>query len=1080
MYEVIFTRLKRCYKLTLYGTLLQMLCLATAAAVPHERGEIIADDAGVPQAIRVTGKITAIDSQEGIPGVNILEKGTTNGTVSDANGNYSLEVSSRESVIVVSSIGYTTEEITVGEQTTIDVALVSDITALQEIVVVGYGEVKKNDLTGSVASVDGDRLAARGTISAMESMQGTMAGVDIVQTSVRPGAGFNINIRGLNSLNKDIKPLFVVDGIVTDDIDFLNPSDIKKIDILKDASSTAIYGSRGSSGVVIISTKTADNARSGKLNVSYDGYYGVRKTARDPDFMDGREFVEYRASAYWNFNQSTNTWFFPNNDPGVIIMANTDGVSGSPVWANRLYEQDYTDFSKLAQRTGAQQNHYLNLSGSGNGLTYNLGLGYQKEKGNFAKENLDRYNLKLSVTHKASDFFELGATANFTQTNFIVGSGGVYEDINRMPPFFTPFHPDGSVVVQPGVSPNQQTNRNMTGTLNPLAELNSETNETRREDLLASAYFQISPLKGLDIRTTISPRYSRKRVGNFSDALEDTYLGVSVSPTRTATSDNTESFQYTWDNIINYKTKIGSDHNLSATGVFSLYSTRNENLKLRSNNLPYASEWYNLGSGSNVASNTSSSYAESSLVSYLGRVNYDYLGKYLVTASLRYDGASRLADKWAAFPSAAIAWKVKEEAFLQQSKWLSDLKLRLSYGESGSNSGVDPFDTNTGPVTSSTTYYNFGSTVTTGFPPGSPVNPLLTWEKTREFNLGIDFALFSARVYGSINLYDKVSDGLLLNRNLAIESGVASMRDNIGSVNNRGIEVELNTVNVETSNFSWTTNFTFSSNKNEIISIYNEQDDDIGNKWFIGHPVDVIYDYKYLGVFTQADYDADRTVYGTYKGNPGEAHVLDRDNNGILNAEDKMVLGSPLPKWIAGVTSAMRFKNWDFSFNIFTRQGMLILDEFSKTYLAYGGRSRQHIDYDYYIPAGVLVPDWDNFVLDANGYAIDLTYKLTTEEHIGKYPMDYNRGGSFYSSGNLGYYKDVSFVKVKNISIGYTFNKSMLEKVKINRLRVYANVLNPFVFTKYWGYDPEYAATKVNEGNGLSTVTYQFGVNLQF
>ena len=1069
MYELMFTQIKRFHKRVFYGTMLLACCFATAYAAPPQA-----------EASRISGKITSVDSPEGIPGVNILEKGTTNGTVSDEAGSFNITVASKEAILVFSSIGYVTEEINVGEQSVINISLTADITALQEIVVVGYGEVKKSDLTGSVASVDGDRLVSKGTISAMEAMQGTMAGVDIQQTSVRPGGSFNINIRGLNSLNTDIRPLFVVDGIVTSDIDFLNPSDIKKIDILKDASSTAIYGSRGSSGVVLITTKSAGNARAGKLNVSYDGYYGVRETARDPDFMDGREFVEYRASAYWNFNQTTGQWFFPNNDPGVLIMAHTDGVTGAPVWANRLYEQDYTDFSKLTQRTGAQQNHYLNLSGTGNGLTYNVGIGYQKEKGNFAKENLDRYNVKLSVTHKASDFFELGATANLTQTNYSVGAGSVYEDINRMPGFFTPFHPDGSVVVQPGVSPNHQTNRNMTGTLNPLAELNSQTNETRREDILASAYLQITPLNGLDIRTTISPRYSRRRVGNFTDAIIDTYLGVTVNPIRSATSDNTESFQYTWDNMVNYKTKIGSDHNLSITGVFSLYSTRDENLKVQANNLPYASDWYNLFSGSFVQSNSSSSYAESSLSSFLGRVNYDFAGKYLLTASLRYDGASRLADKWAAFPSAAVAWKVKEESFLKQANWLSDLKVRLSYGQSGSNAGVNPYATVTGPVTSSTTYYNFGSTVTTGFPPGSPVNNSLAWEKTREFNFGLDFGLIDARISGAINLYDKLSDGLLLNRNLAIESGVASMRDNIGSVSNKGIEIELNTVNFETGNFSWSTNFAFSSNQNKIVSIYNDTEDDIGNGWFIGHPVEVIYDYKYLGNFSQADYDAGRTVYGTYKGNPGEAHVLDRDGNGLLNADDKMVLGSPTPKWIGGVTSNLRFKNWDFSFNIFTRQGVFIYDEFSETYLAYGGRSRQHIKYDYYVPAGVLVPDWDNFKIDENGYAYDLTYKLTTEEHMGEYPMDYNRGGSFYSGGNLGYYRDASFVKVKNITLGYTFNKSLLEKIKISRLRIYGNVLNPFVFTKYWGYDPEYAATPVNQGNGLAAVTYQFGVNLQF
>ncbi len=1080
MHEKLFTKLQRFYKLAFCGALFHIIFLGFVEASPTlwEDSEF-----KMMQSARVSGKVTSEDSPEGLPGVNVVEKGTSNGTVSDINGNYSLELSSENATIIFSSIGYETEEVEVGSQSVIDIYLIPNITSLGEVVVVGYGSIQKEDVTGSVGSMEGTEVQRRGTTSVIDGMQGLVAGVDIQQTSVRPGSGFNINIRGINSLNTDTKPLFVVDGIVTDDIDFLNPQDIDRIDILKDASSTAIYGSRGSSGVVIITTKNADNVRPGKINVNYDGFYGVKKIARMPDFMDGREFAEYRASAYWTFNRANNEWGFANDDPGTIIMSHTDGVTGSPVWANRLYEEDYTDFTDLATRDGSQQNHYVNISGSGNTMSYNVGLGYQNEKGNFLNEEFDRYNLKLSINHRPSDIIEVGATGNIALTESSFGSGEVIMDITRMAPFFTPYNPDGSPVVQPGRNgPENHTDRGMTGTRNPLATLDNITNSTRRYDILATAYLQISPIEGLDLRSTISPRYFRERVGFFQDILQDTYLDREPAVTiRTGRSDNAESLEYTWDNMINYRKMLGVQHSLSATGVFSVYRTRGEALRVETNTLPYSSEWYNLFSGNLVQSESSSGYTESTLTSYLGRVNYDYANKYLVTASLRYDGASRLADKWAAFPSFALAWRISEESFLNSNK-LNDLKLRVSYGYSGTNQGVGPFATNTGPNTSSILFYNYGNEVVTGFSPGTPVNPNLTWEKTREFNVGFDFGLFESRIYGSVDLYDKLSDELLLNRNLAIESGVESMQDNIGSVNNRGIEVALNTVNVETDDFQWTTNFTFASNKNKIVSIYNENEDDIGNKWFIGEPVNVIHDYRYMGVWTQAEYDAERTVYENYTANPGEAKVQDTNGDNFLNADDKVVLGSPMPKWIGGVTSSMRYKNFDLSFNIFTRQGMLVDDQFAETYIAYGGRSRLHVNYDYYMPAGVLVPDWDNFVFDANGYAIDITTKTTTEEHVGKYPVDIDRGGAFYANNGsrLPYYKDASFVKVKNITLGYTFNQDMLEKAGISRLRIYANVLNPFVFTQYEGYDPEYAETNVDDGNTISNITYQLGVNLQF
>ncbi|MCP9770429.1 SusC/RagA family TonB-linked outer membrane protein [Lacihabitans sp. LS3-19] len=1028
--------------------------------------------------IKVNGKVST-ENGEPLPGVSIIVKGSSNGINSDNQGNYSLEIPSKGAILVFSSIGFKSQEQNVGNRVIINVSLVEEENFLNEMVVIGYGQKKKSEIAGAVGSVGGDQVLSRGNVSVSESLQGSISGVDIQQTSTRPGGGFNINIRGVNSLNSGVKPLFVVDGIVTDNIDFLNPADIDRIDILKDASSTAIYGSRGSSGVVLISTKKADNASSGKLRVNYDSYIGFRQTAREPEFMDGRQFVDYRASAYMVFNKTTGKWSFANNDPGTLIMSHTDKKTGSPVWANRLYEEDYTDFAKLVQQNGLQQNHYVNMSGNTNGITYNFGVGYQNEKGNFVKEKFDRYNIKLSVTHKASKYIETGATVNLTQSNTSLGSGEVYVELFRMVPFFTPYNPDGSPVVQPGANgPANQTNRGMTGGRNPLAIMDAQTNEDRRSDVLGIAYLQVNPLKGLMLKSTISPRFNRTREGFFQDIVQDTYLQLPAAiGTRVGESSNRESFEYTWDNMVNYTQRFSNNHNLSLTGVYSVFNTRFEGLRVQATNLPFASEWYNLFSGDFVQSNSSSSFAQTGLLSYLGRADYDFRGKYLLTASVRRDGASRLSNKWATFPSVALAWNVAKESFMQFS-WLTDLKLRASFGVSGSNAGVSPYSTITGPNTGSTIFYNFGNTVVKGFAPGNPVNVGLTWEKTNEVNFGADFSLLKGNISGSVDWYNKTSNGLLLSRNLAIESGVGSMTDNIGSVNNRGIELSLNTVNIDKKNFTWTTGLTLTRNKNKILSIYNSEDDDIGNRWFIGQPVEVIYDYEYLGVFTQADFDSKESVYTNYTAQPGEAKVADLNNDNRLDANDRKVLGTPFPNWFAGLNSNMKFKNWDLGINLVTRQGMLVEDQFSTTFMAYGGRSRNHIVHDYYVPAGTTVPDWDNFVFDANGYAIDLGYKTTTEEHIGKWPIDVNRGGAYF--GNLGYYKETSFVKVKNISLGYTFNQNLLKPLGVNKVRLYGNVLNPLLFTNYIGFDPEYAETNINNGNGLGTITYQIGANIQF
>jgi TonB-linked SusC/RagA family outer membrane protein len=1027
----------------------------------------ITGTSGVFAQRTVTGTVIDADKQP-VVGANVVVLGTNIGAITDIDGKYSINVPSSTSILAFSFIGYVTKEIPAGTNAVIDVTLDTEAMALSEVVVVGYGTVKKTDLTGSVGTVSSDALVSKGTTSTMSAMQGTIPGVNIVSNSARPGGTYSIKIRGQNSITTG-DPLYVVDGVVTSDIEFLNPADIDRIDILKDASSTAIYGSRGSNGVVLVQTKNAGLVKAAKISISYDGYYGIRKLAHLPEFMDGREWIDFRTSAFYSWNTTTNTYELTAANQKSVLLS-------SPLINQRLYEQDYENWLGLATRDGHQQNHYLNIAGTASNISYNIGLGYQNEEGNFINETLDRYNAKISITHKPSKYFMSGATAIISQTTTDAGSQYGYRDVLRLPGVLHAYDDNGVLVNQPGIAAVLGGTGNFTSTENPLIEIASGDQETRRYDVVGSIFAQVTPIEGLDIKSTLSPRFNRTRTG--------IYYGV-VPNNRTqdyASSSNAESFDYTLDNQISYNRTFGP-HHLNATLINSIYKTRYEALTVAAQNFPYKSYWYNIYSGTIVSGDCSSSYSEVKMLSYAGRVNYDYKSKYFATATLRYDGSSKLANKWAAFPSFALAWRVSEEDFLKNN-WLSNLKLRFSFGYSGNNNGVSAYGTMQKPVTSTNVLYDFSGTLTSGFAPGSPVNQDLTWEKTRETDIGLDFGLLKDRITGTIDVYDKLSDGLLMSRSLTLESGVASMIDNIGSVSNKGIEFSLNSVNVRKKDLSWSTSLTFSYNKNAIVTLYGKKEDVIGEARFIGKPINVIYDYKILGVWTQAEYDAGLSVYKdagenvVYTAKPGEAKTLDASGNGTLGAEDKIILGSPDPDWTGSFTSNLEFKNFDFSFNIFTNQGVFIFDQFTSDYGYNTQRGMAKVKFNYYVPPNVPVIDWNNFTVDGSGNATATWTTSGAGNENASYPIFKNINGAYY--GNNGNYQDASFVKVKNISFGYTFRQPFIHKALLSSLRLYVNVLNPFIFTKYVGWDPEYAAISVNSGNGPSNITYQFGINARF
>jgi TonB-dependent starch-binding outer membrane protein SusC len=1024
----------------------------------------------------VKGKV-ADEKGESLPGVNVLIQGTTNGTITDVNGNYVLEVVNPQTAVVqFTFIGYQSVSISLGAQSTVNATLKEDAVGLDEVVAVGYGTTRKRDLTGSIGSVDAETLTARGATGVLGSMQGSVAGVNITQSSSRPGADYNIQVRGLNSFNSaGSPPLYVVDGIVTNDISFLNPQDIVKIDILKDASSTSIYGSRGSNGVVLVTTKTGQSVGlKDKVVVSYNGSYGVKTPARLPKQYTSRDWFDYRSHAYLQYNYHPNdpekkekVWFIL--DPAGVYMKN-------PEAARRAYEDDETDWLDAATQNGAQQNHYLNIAGNSGKMDFNVGMGYQNEDGIYIKENLQRYNLKLSMNYKISEKWRFGATSNLSQTVIESGDPDAYTYTFRMAPLFKIYDDNGNLLIQPGLASSMGgVGDNFTGNRSPIWEIETGNDNKRRYDVLASFDLQYSPIAGLDLKTSLQPRFQRYRYGKYSEM-------VTKQTERNGSSENSEVFDYTWDNTIDYS-KGFNGHNFKATGVYSMYSSRVETLQVKSENLPYDSQWYNLFSGTNLPGDSKSGYSEVMMTSYLGRLNYDYNGKYYLTASLRYDGSSKLKDKWAMFPSFAVAWRLSEESFLKN-EFLSNLKLRYSYGESGNNNGVGAFETFYGPQSGKMLYYNSNTTAINGFAPGNPVNPALTWEKTKESNLGLDFGFFKERISGTVELYDRLSDGLLMKRKLAVESGVNEMADNIGSVRNSGIELSLNTVNIQTRNFRWSTNFNFSKNKNEIVSLYGRKEDVVGEKRFIGENINVIYDYEFNGVFSTAEAKAaaGNQLFSNYNPDPGHAKVVDANGDGAITADDKVILGTPDPKWIGGFSTAMNYKNFDFNLSLIANYGRFVRDQFAANGISRNSRSQMmwNDPEEYYYPQGAPRPDWENPIRDANGKITGINFKPAAEENVdAKYPAYSGYDGPYFSAEAMNY-RDVSFVKIKNISLGYTVNKSLLAKAGISKLRFYVNVIDPFVFSDYIGWDPEYATSSAVNGNGPSSITYQFGVNVEF
>ncbi len=1009
----------------------------------------------------VSGKVT--DNTGGpLPGVNVVVKGTTQGVVTDAAGKYNITVPGQETVLQFSFIGFATQEMTVGNQRTIDILLLEDTRELEEVVVVGYGTQKRSDLTGAIGSVSMPTLQASGQTNAYGGMAGTVSGVNIIRGNNKPGGTYNISIRGLSTFGSTNAPLVVIDGIPvptlsgngqngnTSGLESINPDDIEKIDILKDASSTAIYGSRASNGVIIITTK---RGATGKPQIAYSGYAGWRSYTHKPEMMSGDEWTQLAREA------------FRAVDITAAIKSNTPNADIPDIYKNTKYREDEKMFTDPSELKAVQDhkyhdwvnaisspafitNHTLQASGGTETAKYLFSGGYYYEDGMVMRQDFTRYTLRSAADLTVSKYVSFGGSLYLTYSVRNTGNSDLLLDALRLRPTQHPYSL---------VDDSEQWNYSSNGSFNALIAGQNEYNETKSINLLANAYITITPINGLELKSSFSPRFLKDKQGQFRGTWTRANRGVNPATSNYRMNDYTD---FVWDNIINYQWRRDI-HSLNFTGVFSMQQNVREELYGLGNSLSYDSYWYNLQGG--TTNSSQSNYWQNSLMSYLARANYSLMDKYLFTASIRYDGSSKLAEgnKWGLFPSAAIAWRVSEEAFMQNLSWLSNLKLRLSYGQTG-NDAVSAYTTE--GRASGSQYAVLGDTGTgvVGSVPNNLRNTKLTWERSGEFNFGIDFGLFRSRLSGSVELYNRLTTDLIMSRSLPVTTGYSSVNANVGSVRNSGIEITLNTVNVQTSNFTWRTNINLAYNKNEIVDLAFKEDlgvrsnnlkgmeGDFSNKWFIGQPIRINWGYETLGIWqlNTEDIELARTKYSAL---PGQYRVRDFNDDGSLNDHDRIILGKRTPDWIGGMTNTLNYKNYDLSFNMYFQTGAQFKDPFYTSFVHEGtNQNFNNMKKDYWTP----------------------------ENPNAKTAQPNNMGGRRNDDATHTFFSS-DFLKVGYITLGYTLPKEMLSKFGLSQFRVYGTVQNPFTFTNWPGFDPGQGDLNANVTDFI-TRNVIFGINLSF
>lgn len=945
-------------------------------------------------AQEVKGRI--IDKSGNLPlqGVTVSVKGSQVSTQTDAGGNFSLPVSAPYPIaLTLTYVGFRTQTVTVSGPDALNIELEPVNSSLTDIVVVGYGTVRKRDLTGSVVSVKGNEVRKVASGNAMESLQGKLPGVDIVRTSGSPGVRTNVTVRGNRSILADNGPLYIVDGIQYNNYQDINPNDIQSMEVLKDASSTAIFGSRGANGVILITTK---KGLSGKPKVSFGMFYGVSDVAGYPKPMTGPQFADLKRQA----SRTIGTWNSPADDSKIF----TNPADLAAVQSGASY---YYPGEMLGK--GAQQDYTVNVAAGTDKTKVFFAYGFFREEGLLVNDYSNRHSVRLNIEQSLSNHLTVGLQSQLTYYKQNIRADNVLTQANKIIPYFSPYNADGTLAKFPGNGAQ----------FNPMFNdlPGNYVNQFNTTRILTTAFLNWNIIKGLNFRSNLGVTNGNSRNGYFTGANS---LERSLSTGSLSRVSNANGLDITWENILTYQKDFGK-HNIGATVLTSYVKSSEDNSSASGTGqlLPGQSFYALQNNPANLA--ISSRYVSSTLLSGAFRLNYNYNGKYLITVTGRSDGSSVFSDqnKWQFFPSVAAAWRISDEAFMQNSKILSDLKLRASYGYAG-NSAVRPYSTQSGLILVPYSWNDVQALAYSLDPQTG--NPNLKWETTGTLNFGVDFGMWNQRVVGTVDVYDSKTSDLLLQRSLPATSGVSRVVQNIGKTRNRGIEIGLQTVNIRNANFTWTSGFNFTKNKEEIVDLVNGQDD-VANQWFIGKPVNSFYDYQKTGIWQTAD----STAAGSFGRKPGDIRVADVNGDKIISTTgDRVVLGSAVPKYIIGFTNDFKIGPVDLNIYVFARQGQMFISQYALKFEPNA------------IENGAVVDYW------------------TPENPTNSYPrpnVNISRASLPFAT-TLGY-KDGSFIKIRNITMGLTMPKNVVEKLHVKNLRVYLSARNFFNFSKVDNYDPE-------------------------
>ncbi len=1021
------------------------------------------------QNINVNGVVKDLYG-EPLIGVTLQVVGTTSGTVTDVDGRFELNNILANGRLEVSYVGMKSQMIDVNGRSSIEIILSEDTEALEELVVVGYGIVKKKDLTGSVGQISAKSMKDMKVPNATQAIAGQLSGVQVQQTAGKPGEGATIRIRGVGSISASSSPLYVVDGypLAEQNLNSVNPNDIESIEVLKDASSAAIYGSRAANGVVLVTTKSG---RTGKASVTLDAYYGVQDVSKRMDMLDAQEFIMISKEA---FNRN-----YLDNVPGASI---NDPVGSRPAGNRYRYPAFYDDVDAVAKlgkgtnwqdeifRNAPVQNYQLSVNGGTEDTKYMFTGGYFDQKGIIIGSDFQRFSARAKIDSKLNNWLKLGVNIAPTYSNENqVPEGhwagdGVVNAALASTPVVPVYNPDGTWASQTMYA---FSGDGLTGVPNGVAIASDIDNKTSTLRLFANAYAEVSLLSNLIFKSTIGGDFLNSRYNYFRPSNVPNNGNVAPLPAtaRVGTDRSIDIFNWLNENTLAYNETFGEKHEVDGLLGFTIQKNMYKMNEATGSNFP--TDVIKTINDATVKSGTSD-YTEWALLSYLGRINYRYDNRYYLTASIRSDGSSRFGknSRFGYFPSASIAWRASQENFMSGIGWLDDLKLRASIGLTGNNS-----ITNYGAIgLMNNANYVFGTgigNIVAGSAQSSISNADLTWEKTKQYDMGLDVILLNNRLSFTVDAYLRKTSDLLLNVKIPSASGFTNAWQNVGKMDNKGLEFSVNTINFDQKDFSWSTNFNISFLKNEVIAlgasgdpIYSGGGVGSTNITKIGHPIGSFYGYKQIGVYmNQQDLDSNPKLSNS---KVGDVKFADIDGNKAIDANDRTVIGNNIPDFTWGINNQMRYKSFDLSFLIQGVQGNEILHLGKRFYTQLEGNQGQMKD---------VLNRWQSEQNPGDGWTPRANSQTTGQNNA-------------ISSR---WVEDGSFVRLNNMTLGYTLPQGVMKQISLESLRVYLSGQNMLTWTKYSGFNPE---TSFNQDSALAPGTdygmyplaksFTIGFNLTF